>query len=457
MNNKKLFKTILITLLIFIGLTWVIKTGTYSDAGVYTEGDFAPYGILNIFKIPLEAFQTFSQYGVYLLVLGGFYGILKKTNAYNKIISNCSKFNRTGFMIFTITILGLFSSLFGIPMCLFALVPFFKDVLETMGYDKKNAMLATVGSIFIGIIGSTFSFEVNGYINYFYEVGFTSLLGYKIGLLVVLLVLLALYVIKSNKKFNAIKLEYDEKVNTVPAIILGIITIVIGIVGMYSWYYTFGITFFDDLHTSISNYKIGNFSIISNILGQNLNPIGKWSEVDFAVILLISSFVIAWTYGLKLKDMVEGFISGASKLLPMSIFVTLSFVIFIPLYTSSNMQSIFYTIFDKIITLAKEVSIIPMTLLSVLASTFYGQFIYFASDLSAPLMAAYETGYPLMTFIMQTVYGLTLFVAPTSMLLLGSLSYFDISYKEWMKYVFKFLLIALLLLVLTFLIIGWVM
>ena len=74
MNKKNLFKTIMITLLIFIGLTWVIKTGTYSDAGVFSEGSFAPFGIANLFLVPLQSFQTFSQYGIYLLVVGGFYG-----------------------------------------------------------------------------------------------------------------------------------------------------------------------------------------------------------------------------------------------------------------------------------------------------------------------------------------------------------------------------------------------
>ena len=41
------------------------------------------------------------------------------------------------------------------------------------------------------------------------------------------------------------------------------------------------------------------------------------------------------------------------------------------------------------------------------------------------------------------------------MLLLGGLAYFDINYKDWMKHIFKFLLIALGILIVTFLIIGW--
>ena len=456
MNKKKLFKTIIITLLIFIGLTWVIKTGTYSDAGAYTEGSFMPYGIANIFLVPLQCFQTFSQYGVYILIVGGFYGILKQTGAYDKIVSKCAKNNKITFMVITVILFAVLSSVLGITMGLFVLVPFFKDVLETMGYDKKNAMLATIGAIFVGLIGSTLSFEVNGYIKYFYEVEYNELIIYKVALLIILTILLIVYIKKSNKEFNKKEIEFEKNVKTAPALIIAFITIILGFVGMYSWYYAHNIAIFDDLHTALSDVKIGDFSIISNLIGQNTGALGRWSEMDFGVILLISSLVISWIYGLKAKEIYDGFVDGAKELLPMSIFVTLSFVLFMPLYTSSDMESIFYTIFNKIIGLADKVSIIPMTLLSSIGTLFYGQFIYLASDLSTPLTTAYTESYPLMTLIMQTVYGLTSFLAPTSMLLLGGLAYFDINYKDWMKHIFKFVLFALAILIVTFLIIGWV-
>lgn len=455
MNKKKLFKTIMITLLIFIGLTWVIKTGTYSDAGAFSEGSFAPFGIANLFLVPLQSFQTFSQYGIYLLVVGGFYGILKKTGAYDKIVSKCAGYNKTTFMVVTVILFALLSSVLGITMGLFVLVPFFKDVLETMGYDKKNAMLATIGAIFVGLIGSTLSFEVNGYINYFYKVGYNELIIYKVILLVILTLLLIVYIKKSNKNFDSKKLEVKGNVKTIPALIIAILTVLLGFVGMYSWYHAHNIAIFDDLHTAITDIKIGNFSILSNIIGQNTSALGRWSELDFSALLLISSLIISWIYGLKTKEIYEGFVDGAKELLPMAIFVSLSFVLFMPLYTSSNMQSIFYTIFNKIIGLADKVSIVPMTLLSSIGTIFYGQFIYLASDLSTPLAKAYTDSYPLMTLIMQTIYGLTSFLAPTSMLLLGGLAYFDINYKDWMKHIFKFLLIALGILIVTFLIIGW--
>ena len=179
-------------------------------------------------------------------------------------------------------------------------------------------------------------------------------------------------------------------------------------------------------------------------------------KVEFSAVLLIASIAIAWIYGLKIKDTYDGFVGGSKELLPMSIFTTLSFVILMPFFTSQTGQSIIYTVFNKIIGLSEEVSILPMTILSSVGTFFYGQFIYLASDLSTVLQTAYSGGYSLMTFIMQTIYGLTLFVTPTSALLLGGLSYFDIGYKEWIKHIYKFVLITLGILLITFLIIGWV-
>lgn len=456
MNNKKILKTILTTLLIFVLLTWVIKTGSYTN-GKFTEGSLEPLGLFDLFYYPLQSFQTYVQYGIYLLVVGGFYGILKKTNVYDNIVASCVKEkNRTSFLVITVALFALLSSLLGIMMGLFVLVPFFKDVLEALGYDKKNTMLATIGSIFVGIIGSLLAFDVSGYINYFYKVDYTSLLAFKIAILVILSLLLIIYIKKTNKEFNPKKIEPDKSVNKLPAIVITSIAIIVGFVSMFSWSYAFNISIFDDLHTAISEIKINDFSILTGLLGQNMKALGQCSEVEFSAVLLIASIAISWIYNLKLKDMYDGFVEGAKKLLPMSIFVTLAFVILMPFFTSQTGTSIMYTIYNKIIGLSKEVSILPMTMLSGIGTFFYGQFIYFASDLSTVLQTAYTDGYSLMTFIMQTIYGLTLFVTPTSALLLGSLSYFDINYKEWIKHIYKFVLIALGILLITFLIIGWV-
>lgn len=460
MNKKKLFGTVLITLLIFMGLTWIIKTGLF-QSGAYTEVGLKPLGLVDLFYLPLLSFQTFVQYGIFILAVGGFYGILGKTKGYNALINKVAERNkkrRTLFLSFTVLVFVIVSSIVGAPMGLFAIVPLFKDILEKMGYEKKNIMLATIGAIFVGIIGSTLSFEVSGYLNYFYKVQYTDLIVAKLAILVLITLLLILYIKKSNKTFVENEIVVDKKAKTFPIVIILAILFALGFAGMYSWMYGHEISFFNDFHATIKEFEIGGFNIVSALLGQNAKAIGAWSEPDFAAVLLIGAVVIAWIYGLKFKDMYEGFLEGAKKLLPTSIFVTLAFVVLMPLYTSQDGTSIVYTIVNGLLDGAKEVSILSMSLVSAVATFFYGQFIYIASDLSEPLTTIFTNKemYPLMGLIMQSIFGLTLFVTPTSMLLLGGLSYFEVNYKEWFKHIFKFILITLVILIVTFLIVGWV-
>ncbi len=48
--------------------------------------------------------------------------------------------------------------------------------------------------------------------------------------------------------------------------------------------------------------------------------------------------------------------------------------------------------------------------------------------------------YPVIAFVVRVMYGLVSFITPTSLFLIAGLSYLNISYKEWLKYIWKLLL-----------------
>jgi uncharacterized ion transporter superfamily protein YfcC len=48
--------------------------------------------------------------------------------------------------------------------------------------------------------------------------------------------------------------------------------------------------------------------------------------------------------------------------------------------------------------------------------------------------------YSVLVIVLQSVYGLMMLFIPTSMILIAGLSLCDISYKEWIKYIWKYLL-----------------
>ena len=47
--------------------------------------------------------------------------------------------------------------------------------------------------------------------------------------------------------------------------------------------------------------------------------------------------------------------------------------------------------------------------------------------------------------VIQSIYGIAMMIFPTSVILISGLSLFDVSYKDWIKYIWKFALITLLL------------
>ena len=70
----------------------------------------------------------------------------------------------------------------------------------------------------------------------------------------------------------------------------------------------------------------------------------------------------------------------------------------------------------------------------------YNDFYTLAANL-AGIFGSYDAEIiPAISFIIQTMYSLVMVIAPTSIFLIAGLSYLDIPYKEWVKYIWKLLL-----------------
>ena len=131
MEKKKdysLFKIVLIPLLLYMVLTWFIPAGSFSS-GEFVKGEIQPLGLYGLFVSPVYGFSVFAQYIVLFLCIGGFYGVLNKTEVYQKVVDYFAHKNKTCFLIGTVIIFGLLSSLFGETMLVFILLPFFVSLV----------------------------------------------------------------------------------------------------------------------------------------------------------------------------------------------------------------------------------------------------------------------------------------------------------------------------------------
>lgn len=477
-NSKyELLKVLGITSLVFAVLTWIIPAGSYSGK-TFTEGVTEPVGLYGLFLNPLYSFGIFVQYIVIFLTIGGLYGVLNKTGAYSKLVEGIAKKfgkKKTLFLVITIVFFALFSSLVGSQVAMFIFVPFVIAILMTLGYDKITSLAATIGSILVGIIGSIYGNSV--VLKSFLGMDANNGIIYRIVLFVLITTVYTLFIVNKNKcckkedvvipekpkrgrkkKEDTLALEKkEEKVKKVNiplyeereenksvlplAIILGLLAIVI-LGGMFNWYYIFEIDFFNNIYNSIMNFELGGVAIFKKIFGT-LPQFGYLGNYDLAAILLIASVLIGWIYGNKLNEFIDAFVKGAKEMLLPSIYVMFASIIFAVMVNSST--NISATIANFLFGLAKEFNVIAMSLIGFIGSFFFNDFPYLLNGIYGALSNYDAVLYPIISLILNATYGLAMLILPVSITLIAGLKYMNVSYKEWVKYIWKFLLGALLI------------
>ena len=451
MKKKSLFKALTIVFLVYVVLTWVIPTGYYSS-GSYVKETITPIGLFDIVRYPIITLTSsvFVLTALVILLIGGLYGVLNKTGAYQNLVEKVlKKFKNKEktFLIITTLLFVILSSLTALDLPLLILVPLFSTILIMMGYSKFTAMLSTIGSILIGNLVSTYGFNVAGYITYFTNDINDSII-YRIILLVLVVVLLLIKIIKTSKsktKEEPIlyeKISSKEYKKSTGLVVTLIIMMIVLIVGMTNWEELFKITFFSDLYTKITSVKISGYPVFSLIIGS-IYEMGKWTNYELAFILIITTFLIGKIYKLTLREIYEAFISGVKQLIPVAFFAVLANTLFLVMNATTTGYTIFPTIANYLFGLANGFNVITFGLISFIGSLLYNDLPYLLSTIYDPITSIYSSSASVMGIIVQSIHGLVQFIAPTSVLLVVGLKYFDIDYKDWFKNTYKFLFTVL--------------
>ena len=72
----------------------------------------------------------------------------------------------------------------------------------------------------------------------------------------------------------------------------------------------------------------------------------------------------------------------------------------------------------------------------------------FGNAIYDPIKTLYKD-YDLIALILQSIHGIVMLIAPVSVILVAGLKYLNISYKEWLKNVWKYLLLAFISIVIV--------
>ena len=223
----------------------------------------------------------------------------------------------------------------------------------------------------------------------------------------------------------------------IPLIVVAVLTILTIILAYIPWVTVFEVDWFTNAtNWLLKEVKLFDVPIFSYILGS-VQEFGSWDLFGAQVVMLIAMFVLAICYRTGVNAIIESFTEGfkkVSKLIGILLlcYVVLEFAVMFPVIP---------TIIGEI--LGTKFNVLTTGLAGIITNLFTVEYQYTANLVYSNFTALYANDMNVVSMILQYTFGFVSFFAPSSALLFVGLSYLDIPYKNWMKYIWKFLILAL--------------
>ena len=536
MKKHNTSKVVLITILVFLLLSWILPAAYYS--GQYVDQGRVQMGLYELFNYPLTAISYFGYIALFIIFVGGFYGILYKIPAYRTFLDKIVRAfagKEKIFIALVSILLAVGVSICGLQIGYALFIPFIVSLILLMGYDKIVAAITVVGSMAVGLAGSTFSTTNLNVLTSALSLDIKYQIGVRFVILIVGIVLVLynlFFYMKDNKKEVKIEVKAssvkeakvstsknketaskkssstkknttkktststkkksnsktrknvnkaavkDDGIIVVKESVLNVdneeeylvpgraesshsiwpfvcgfaLLFILLIIAFISWGEGgFGITLFDNVTKSVTEFEIFKFPIFYKIYGT-MNAFGTWTLVDLFLPVSLLTALLVIIYKVKIDDVFDGFIEGAKKALGPAFISVLVYTCLV-LTTYHPFQLVIY---KAILGITKGFNMVTTIIVFALSSLFNGDISYVAQS-TIPYYASVVTNtdfYPLVGIIFQSVYGLTALFVPTSLILMATLSYLNISYKEWLKNIWKLLLELFVIFVIIFIILA---
>ena len=464
MKKTGLFKIIMFILLGTVIASWIFSSSYYSE-GSLAELNMNNVGIFDFFSLLTKSFSFsyFIQIFLLLISIGALYGVLEKTGKYRawieKIVYNL-KGREFLFIVITSLMITILTSVLDFGFSLFIFFPLIISILLAMGYDKETVILATFGSVLIGTIGSTIGYNTSGVISDLLSLKVADGFYFKLALLLLSYVALLLFLSKAKRtKVTEENLEKEDlyigekttnKYSATPIIIVFCLLFVLLVLGCTNWTNTFNVNFFANIHEKVTTFspKLPYFHVTTTgiekgteeiaIFGKIFGDVaafGKWFYSEMTIMCVLAALLIARLYKIKAF---ESMAEGAKKMLRPALLVLMTYVV---IYFTGN-QMFYPTLAKVLLGLTNKFSVVISSIAMAIASVLHVDILYVA-NYAVPQMAEKATDTTLLSLLSQSIYGVTMFVAPTSAVLAFGLSYLGVSYKSWIKRVWKLVLVLL--------------
>jgi len=444
-------------MVIFAGLlTWLIPAGSFHQGQMIIAEEITRLGISDFFEYIILGMAYFAVFFSFVFVLGAFYQVLSKVGAYQRLTTGIAKSFKNReyvFVVLTSFLFAIFAALTTEYIILAVFIPFAITIVSKMKLSKMTAFAVTFGSVLIGLLGSLYSSQFAGMNVNVFRVDYSEHLWIKIAILVSAFVVFNLYNILhvkktlANKKAEAVEDPFvnDEPVKKAkvwPLVVIGGLFVLITILAFIPWYEAFEIELFQNWHEAVLGFELSIPRIMSNvpifayILGD-VPAFGEWSLLTIQVFMLVTMLIIKCSYKVKTDEFLSSIGEGLKKTAKLAgLLLLIHAIIVITMYSQ-----VIPTTVDWLMNRTEGFSLFFGFLSGMISSIFTIKYQFVMQLIGSYFSVSYSDLSAQLAVLFQAIHGFVSFFAPTSLILLVGLFYSKISYKEWLKYIWQFLLI----------------
>ena len=446
--------TILFLLIILVALsTWLIPAGSYEYAGdvpvagTYHTVEPSPQGIGAVLKAAFSGFYDAVDVCVFILMVGGFLGVVMKTGAVDAGVGNIIRLlnHKEKWLIPILMLLfGLGGTTYGMWEETMAFYPLLIPVFLAAGYDAVVGISVILLGAGAGIISSTVNPFATGI-----AAGFAGVsLGEGILLRVIQWVVfegaaiwfVMAYAAKVKKNparsvvgvgAGKIQANMEEAVEFTPRrkLIMALFTLTFLVM-------IYGVIPFDEM-------------------GLPLPVLGWWFP-ELSALFLVGGVVIGLIDRQREDEIAETYVAGCADLLGVALIIGISRGITVLMNDGKITDTVLHW-GEEALSGAGPVSFVLLVYLIYLPLTILIPSSSGLATLSVPIMAPLGrfagVGGDLVVTAFQSASGLVNIITPTAAVVMGALALGHVPYDRWLKYVWK-LILYFFLLNMVFLVVG---
>jgi len=440
--------TILFILLVLVAAaTWLIPAGSYDRgedgapaAGTYHQVEQEPQGPGDVVLASFEGFYDAVDVALFILMVGGFLGVVMKTGAIDAGVSNVIRL-LGGKEILLIPVLMVLFSLggtsFGMWEETMAFYPLLIPVFVAAGYDPLVGIAVVLLGSGAGVLASTVNPFATGIASGFAGVSLGDGLALRLIMLVVFDIVAIWYVMAYAAKVRnhpeksltaGFGHKFEHKTGGDVPMLDGRRKIVLTVFALVFLVMIYAVIPFDEI-------------------GIPIPTLGWWFP-ELSGLFLVGGILVGLVYGLGEVDTVDAFVAGAADLIGVAFIIGISRGITVLMNSGKMTDTVLYW-GEQALEGAGSMAFVLLVYLIYLPLSILIPSSSGLATLSVPIMAPLGqfagVSADLIVTAFQSASGLVNIITPTAAVVMGGLAFGDVPYDRWVRFVWKLVLIFFLL------------